>query len=138
MCSSDLGVSDLPYATLTGLSAGTAYLVRVSAVTSSGTTPPSSAIEVTPAAGLFLGGTFAPNPYPLFGNAQIQQAVDAGLTFTPGAGLTEAAQANLTFNDLVQMWTVPVGVTNITVTLRGAQGGRGSNDGIGKIGRAHV
>jgi hypothetical protein len=125
------GVATVPYATITGLTAGTPYLVRVSAVTAAGQQPPSSAIEVTPAAGLILGGTFAPNGYPLFGNAQIQQAVDAGLTFTPGAGLTEAGVTNLGFTDLAQMWTVPVGVTSITVNLRGAQGGRGANDGIG-------
>lgn len=125
------GVATVPYATITGLTAGTPYLVRVSAVTAAGQQPPSSAIEVTPAAGLMLVGTFAPSSYPLLGNAQIQQAVDAGLTFTPGAGLTEAAVANLGFTDLVQMWTVPVGVTSITVNLRGAQGGRGANDGIG-------
>jgi hypothetical protein len=127
----DDGVADVPYATVTGLAAGTAYLVRVSAVTNNGIGSPSSAIEVTPAAGLLLGGTFAPNSYPLMGNAQIQQAVDAGLAFTPGAGLTEAGVSNLGFTDLVQMWTVPVGVTSITVNLRGAQGGRGANDGIG-------
>ena len=125
------GVTDVPYATVTGLNSGTTYLVRVSAVTTAGQQPPSSAIEVTPAASLLLAGTFAPNNYPLLGNAQIQQAVDAGLTFTPGVGLTEAGVANLSFTDLVQMWTVPVGVTSINVTLRGAQGGRGANDGIG-------
>ena len=125
------GVADVPYATVTGLNSGITYLLRVSAVTAAGQQAPSSAIEVTPAAGLLLAGTFAPNSYPLMGNAQIQQAVDAGLAFTPGAGLTEAGVSNLGFTDLVQMWTVPVGVTSITVNLRGAQGGRGANDGIG-------
>jgi hypothetical protein len=49
----------------------------------------------------------------------------------PGQNLVVPNQATLPFSGNVTNWTVPAGVTSLRVTLTGAKGGRGANDGIG-------
>ncbi|NBT36519.1 MAG: hypothetical protein EBT03_13460, partial [Betaproteobacteria bacterium] len=48
-----------------------------------------------------------------------------------GMPLATSGGTNIAHNGSAQFWTVPAGVTNISVTLTGAKGGRGANDGSG-------
>ncbi|NBR47124.1 MAG: hypothetical protein EBT68_08480, partial [Verrucomicrobia bacterium] len=78
------GISDQPYATLTGLSANTAYQIRIAGVTASGMGQYSDPLAVTTKANLVLAGSSSPVGINTLGANFVQTPVDGSLTVTDG------------------------------------------------------
>ena len=78
------GISDQPYATLTGLSANTAYQIRIAGVTASGTGQYSDPLAVTTKTNLVLAGNSSPVGINTLGANFVQTPVDGSLTVTDG------------------------------------------------------
>jgi hypothetical protein len=78
----DDGVSDQPFATLTGLIPNSVYVFRVAAVTAGGTSDFSDSLIVATRANLTLAGSSSPVGITTLGANAVQVPVDSALTLT--------------------------------------------------------